>query len=164
VTKLAETKDKYVYGSTAEKIQYDVYEENRVLRQKKNQRSNNKAKLKMFLNVFFVFLLGAVIVMRYAMITELSYNLDKENKKYNNIVNENSRLKVQIEKNMNLAQVKEVAESRLGMQKPDKYQLVYVDVPRNDFSLVSDKYKESEKSGGIVAVVDKLGKLARLLE
>ncbi|MCX8130125.1 MAG: cell division protein FtsL [Clostridia bacterium] len=157
-------KHKYVYGTAAEKIQYDVYEENNVLRQKKQQRSSNKVKVKMILNILFVFALGAIIALRYAMITEISYNIDKKTKEYNKIVNENSRLKVAIEENMNISKIKDIAEGKLGMQKPDKYQIVYVNVPRNDFSMVSEKYKDSDESkGAVAAVIDKLGKITELL-
>lgn len=134
----------YVYGSTAEKLQYDVYEENKVLRAKKVHRSNAKEKVKMVFSIALVFSICFVMMYRYSLITEMNFNVYKQNQKYNDIRNENSNLKVQIEKQLNLNNIREKAEKKLGMQKPDKYQITYVKVPKYDFTRVADDYRDGK--------------------
>lgn len=158
--------ENYIYGSTAEKLQYDVYEENTVLRKKKVQRSNNKEKIKMILTTVVLFCMCFVVMYRYAIITEMNYNVYKQNQKYNDIKNENSNLKVQIEKELNLNNIKEIAEKELGMQKPDRYQKSYVKVPKYDYTRVAEDYKNGEKSTKdniFIAVAEKVSQLSSLM-
>lgn len=154
----------YIHGTAAKKIEYDVYEENNVLKAKRKHKTNNKAKLKVLCNIFVVFVLIFLVIFRYAMITELNYNIDKSLKEYNTIKNENSILRVNIEKETDLYKIKEIAENKLGMHKPDKFQIVYVNVPKNDFSVVSEEYSGSKKNNNLFGVLtDKLGKLTHLV-
>lgn len=161
---MIEAGDKYVYGTAAKKLEYDVYENNKVLKAKKQQRNNNKVKLRMVFNLVFVFSLVFAMMYRYALITEMNYEIDKLNVQYNKIRDENSRLKLEIEKTMNLASIEKIAEEKLGMQKPDKNQIVYVSVPKNDYTIASDTYGKNLKDKGVFAVFfNKIGGLANLL-
>ena len=155
----------YIHGTTAERLDYDVYRENKVLREKKRQKTNNKAKFKTvcLISVFF----GAcfLIIYRYAIITEINYKVDKYAKIYEELKNENARLKVEIDKDTDLDQIREIAEKKLGMQRPDKYQIVYLSVPKNDYTVVVNADKIDNKAGNNVFAVlaDKVGRLTRLL-
>ncbi len=157
--------ENYVYGTAAEKIQYDVYEENNVLKAKKKQKAYNKIKLKVVMLILLAFGLCLTVIVRYAMITELNYSINKELKKYNEIKNENSRLKVAIDKDLDLGRIKETAEKKLGMQKPDKYQIVYMKVAKNDYTEVADTYRNVNKANNsmFAAVRDKLWGIVRFL-
>ncbi|MCX7746960.1 MAG: cell division protein FtsL [Clostridia bacterium] len=159
------TKQTYVYGTAAKKIQYDVYEENRVLKEKRLRKRNNKAKVRTVLSILVAFVLGAVVVYRYALITEQNYNLSKLTKNYESLKNENLRYLVDIEKDTDLANIKEIAESRLGMQNPDKYQIVHMKVPKSDYTRVSDTYMnaQKQKNGIIASLVDKLNQMTGFL-
>lgn len=154
----------YVYGTAAEKLDYQVPEENKVPEVKKNDKKSSRIKFKLLLNVFAVFAICFIIIFRYALITELNYKINKSNISYNEIKNENSRIKVELEKDMDLHKVKEVAESRLGMQKPDKFQIVYVNVPKSDFTIVSDSAKDEKFKGNVfMGILNKIGEFTRLL-
>ena len=158
-------KTPYVQGTAAEKIEYNVYEKNKVLKTKKQQKSNNKAKIKIVFWVLLVFACGLTLIFRYAQITEMNYKLLKTNNQFNEIRNENSRLKVEIEKKLDLQTIKETAESKLGMQKPDRYQVIRVSVPKTDFTQVADEYKDV-KSVNITAfskLMEKVSKITELL-
>lgn len=157
--------ESYIYGSAAKKIEYDIYKENKVLKVKKEQKSENKNKVKMVFITLIIFMAAFLIMYRYAMITELNYKVSDLNKTYTSIKNDNSRLKVQIENDMNLSTVKEIAESKLGMQSPDRYQKVYIRVPKNDITKVAEKYKEEKegKANIIAALMNKLDKLTGLV-
>lgn len=130
----------YVQGSTAEKISYDVYEENKVLRTKKKQKSYAMVKFKAVFCLFAVFAMGTLVMYRYATITKLNYSLSKQTKVYNDIVKENSILGVEIEQATDLQKVRSIAESTLGMQKPDKRQINYVSIAKGNYTKVSSEY------------------------
>lgn len=154
----------YVHGTAAEKIQYDVYQENKVLKAKKTQKSYHAVKAKAVVAIMVVFALGATTMYRYAMITDLNYQISKSNEVYNNLKKENSRLKVEVDKSINLQKIKEVAESRLGMQKPDRYQNVQISVPKSDYTKVAQEYiKENESESKLSTILNKLQKFTRLL-
>jgi len=180
---LLHTDDNYVFGSivektnvvektntaeeinTAVKTKYDVYEENSVLRAKKRQRATFKFKVKLVLFIVAAFGACWLLMYRYALITELTYKINTANKQYNNILSENVKLKVEIERQIDLQKIRELAETKLGMHKPDKYETVYIKVPKNDYTQVSDAYKKQAANQNTISVVkDIVGKIIRYLE
>ena len=89
---MAGTNNRYVYGSAAEKIKqepqyspnsknsnyYDPYEQNAVLKSKKAARYNAKLKKRIVVNIFLVFGMCAIIMSRYAQISQMNYdNIDR---------------------------------------------------------------------------------------
>jgi Cell division protein FtsL. len=130
----------YVQGSTAEQISYDVYEENKVLKTKKKQKSYAVVKFKAVCCLLAVFAMGTLVMYRYATITKLNYTLTKQTKVYNDVAKENSILSIQIEQATDLQKVRSVAESTLGMQKPDKRQINYVSISKGNYTKVSTEY------------------------
>jgi cell division protein FtsL len=159
---LIETEKSYISGTSARKLSYDVYEENTVLKAKRKQKSNNRAKFNLVLIIFVVFILVFLVIYRYALITELNYNINESLKSYSEIKNENSILKVDIEKDTNLSKIRQIAEDKLGMHKPDKFQVIYVSVPKSDYSIVSKTY-DSNNTNLFIMITDKLGKLTQLV-
>jgi len=160
-----QTGNNYVHGTAAEKIQYDVYRENKVLRAKRAAKVNGREKLKVVGYVLVTFALFFFVMYRYALITELNYEIDKQNKMYEAIRNDNLRLKVEIDKQMNLNTIKELAEKRLGMQKPDKSQIIPIKVPKSDFTELAnvDRNVKETNSNMFAALRDKVVRLAGFL-
>ena len=133
----------YVYRTAAEKIGYDVYEHNEVLKEKKKYRANRLIKVKMVVGILLLFSLGLIVMYRYALIAEINFKISSKEKQYEELKNENSRLKVAIENETNLSKITQVAQNELGMQKPDKYQIVYIEVPKTSFTVTSEQYKDN---------------------
>lgn len=154
-----------MHGTAAEKLTYDVYEENKVLSAKRKQRSNNKVKFRAVCTVLFVFTLGIIVIYRYALLTELNYNIGKQTRIYNDIKNGNIQLKAEIQNGMDLNKVREIAENKLGMQKPDKYQIVYIRVPKTDVTKVAEANNSAgTPNNGIISMfMDKAGKITGML-
>jgi len=154
----------YIDGSTAIKIDYDVYQENPVLKRKKKYKTNLKIKANAVLLVLAFFAVCMLITYRYALITEMNYNYSALEARYNKIRNENSVLQVAIEKETNLSRIKELAEERLNMQTPDKFQVVYLRVPKKDVTVLAENYTPEKATGNhnsvFAALVDKVGKIA----
>jgi len=139
---LVQKRNSYVYGSTAEKIEYDVYEHNEVLKEKKKYRANRLIKARMVAEILLIFTLGLILMYRYAQIADINFKISSKERQYEELRNENSRLKVAIENATNLSKITQIAQEELGMQKPDKYQIVYIEVPKTSFTVTSEQYKE----------------------
>lgn len=156
----------YVYGTAAEKIEYDVYEHNQVLKEKKIRRNNAKIKWKVVFGIVIVFSLCLVLMYRYALITEMNLTAINSEKEYKQIKDENSRLRVEIEKQTDINTIREIAEGKLNMHKPEKNQIVYIYVPKNDYTVVSEDYENREElqnKGMLASFLDKVDKFASIL-
>lgn len=141
---MASKDNKYVYGSVAEKIEnevYDPYEQNAVLKSKKIARNNKKIKTKITLCILTVFCLCALTMFKYAQISQLSYENNKINKQYEEIQNNNQLLSIEIQNAKSLKNIREVAENNLHMHKPNKSQIIYVEVPKEDVTKTANKEK-----------------------
>ncbi len=150
---MAGNNNRYVYGSAAEKIKheqqyspdsrndtyYDPYEQNSVLKSKKNARNNAKLKKKIMINMFLIFGMCAVIMLRYAQISQMNYDNNNLSKQYVAMQNENIRLSLEIEKAMSLQSIRDIAENKLNMHAPEKSQIVYISVPKEDITILATK-------------------------
>jgi cell division protein FtsL len=128
----------YIEGSTARKLDYDVYEDNKVLKAKRQYKDNMKSKACFILALTVVLAAALIVMFRFAMITQIGYNISSSEKAYDDMKNKNALLRLQIGKETDLDKIRQVAETRLGMQNPDKSQMVYISVPRNDHTVVMD--------------------------
>lgn len=156
----------YVDGSAAREIKYDVYEQNAVLKRKREQRSYFKAKTRMVTVVLILFAVGFLVIFRYAKLIEMNYQISKYNKEYERLRNDNITTRINIEKQLDLQSIREAAITRLGMQKPDSCQIVYLKVPKNDYIEVSEEYKErlASNKNMFEVVFSKISAVVRFLD
>lgn len=127
---------------------YEPYDEEYQVSIKHNDNKREKAKLgktfkigfraKAVVAVITCFAVCFIILYRYSLITESTYNLNQCNKELQRLVTSNSRLKIEAEKSVDLINIESIAKNRLGMQHPDQYQIVYVKVPRQDHTQVAN--------------------------
>lgn len=154
---MIENKQYYINGTAAKKLEYDVYRENKVLRKKKKQRNNNKIKVKYVLVLLFISLLAGFATYRYAQITELNYIINQQIVEYNEIRDENKNIQLDIKNNIDLNNIKTVAIERLEMQEPDQHQITYINIPRDDSTVVlADKDENEESSGMLNTLIGKI--------
>ena len=64
-------------------------------------------------------------------------------KAYIRLQNENTQLSFNILEAMDLKTIRDTAEEKLEMHKPDKSQVIYINVPKSDITIVSEKKPES---------------------
>ncbi len=136
---MAETKIDYVHGSLAEKIKYDPYENNAILKSKKIARDNSRLKVRIILNIFLVFAMFIVVMFRYAQISQLNYESNILKSQYTQIQNENQLLGIDIQNAMDLKNIRQIAETKLDMHKPAKSQIVYVNLSKKDVTITANK-------------------------
>lgn len=155
----------YIQGSAVRKPEYDVYEQNKVLKAKKRYKSNRKVKVKMIFAIMVVLTAALAVMWRYAIITKTSYEISQKEKEYNELRNENAILRVEIESETDLTTIKETAENKLGMAMPQKSQIIYVKVPRNDYTVVVQEENKAPGDDNFINVfVSKVASLAKIFE
>lgn len=147
----------YVHGTAARKLEYDVYKENKVLKTKKKQRNNKKVKIKYVLVLLFISSLAGFTTYRYAKITEQNYIINQQIVEYNEIREENKNIEIDIKNSIDLNNIREVAKTKLGMQEPDRYQITYISIPRDDSTVVLDDESQSGENSGMLDIL--MGKI-----
>lgn len=134
----------YIYGSVAPKLPQQVegpIEQQRVVKKKATRPIPQKThipKTRLVFSIVFIVSVCFVILYRFCVITDLNTKMGNLNARYNELRNENRMLNVDIETSIDLDRVKEIAETKLSMHTPDQYQLVLVNVPKSNYSIVLD--------------------------
>lgn len=161
---MVNNKNPYMYGAAAPKIEYNVYEENPVLKTIRKVRVKNKHKYKFIFNLIIIFVLLLLITNRIAITTELNYAIASYEDELTTLKDENSRLISEIENSIDLIEIKYIAETKLSMRKPYKHEIKYVSVQKNDFSVVSGKNIEKDYLGETMfaIILKKIGSITNL--
>lgn len=146
----------YIHGTSAEKIDYDIYNHNRVLKEKRQLKSAAGLKFRLFFVVVVALSLGLLVMYRYTAITELNFKISKLNGEYSRIINDNQSFRVAIDKQTNLSSISLAATDKLGMQEPDKYQINYIRIPKANYTVAKTIYEESPQSDGLFSWLAKL--------
>ncbi len=95
-------------------------------------------------NAFRFFLLCAIYLLAIAcapilkstQVAMAQHQLNQQKAEYNELLNENKRLEVAINSEMDLRKVEEIALTRLGMNKPLSSQVVYVNTNASHYGEV----------------------------
>lgn len=118
-----------------------------VLRELKIKRNNAKVKANLVVKVSIILILGLIIAFRYASITELGYKVNAMQNQLDELKSENARIETNIARQMNLAEISEIAINELGMQKPQSYQIVRINVVPTDQTEIHDmKFTKEENN------------------
>lgn len=115
--------------------QEEYYYEEEVVAQNltKTRKKSNKNKLKR--RVFFgvlAFTTALSIVYRYAMVNKLNTEVIELKQELEEINVLNSQLKLNAEKSVNYNEIEKYAIQNLGMQKPQNYQIEYINIDKED--------------------------------
>ena len=106
---------------------------NKDVKQKEKPRNQVKERLKLVINIAMIFSALFVISYRNSKINE-SFNKNAGLKQSLAVTQkENEQLQVNIENSLNLSNIEKIAKEKLGMQKLDNSQKVYVSLPKKDY-------------------------------
>lgn len=106
---------------------------NKDVKQKEKPRNQVKERLKLVINIAIIFSALFVISYRNSKINE-SFNKNADLKQSLAVTQkENEQLQVNIENSLNLSNIEKIAKEKLGMQKLDNSQKVYVSLPKKDY-------------------------------
>ena len=134
----------YTHGSTAKEYTYpnqdnyyDPYEEaareKNLHRSRLAQRSRNRATtLRHILLALGLCLAASFMVLKFVAVEETNKRIKDLNKELAAQQTYTSEKTFALEQLVSLSAIEDAAMTRLGMQRPDKTQIVYVDIKKND--------------------------------
>lgn len=137
-----ESKNRYVYGSAAPQMPQEQNKPQRSSRQPvpgKTRVYTAIPKGKMVFAIMALFAMCFIIIYRFSAIAEYNFRMGTLQSQYDTLRDDIGKLKVDIGTNVNLENVRKIAEERLNMHKPDHYQIVSVSVPKNNYNVVIDQ-------------------------
>ena len=121
------------YAPNQKKVKTKAKNEKKSSKNTKKQKETRKLKLKIMLYLAVGFTILFAISYRNAKIDE---NFDKVQTLKSELVaieKENAQLEVNMENSLNLNNIEKAAKEKLGMQKLDESQKVYVSLPKEDY-------------------------------
>lgn len=97
------------------------------------QKRKLKSHVKAVMYIVVIFSILFVISYRNSLINESFNKNEKLKQTLATTKKENEQLQVNIENSLNLSNIEKIAKERLGMQKLDTSQKVYVSLPKKDY-------------------------------
>lgn len=144
----------YSYRANNDKLKRNEKIYNRRIVGNKNNVSNKdkirksamerKKNIIRIFDVIICFLMLMLISYRYATINANFRQKENLKKELASIQKENEQLKVNIEKQMNFNAIEQEAKEKLGMQKLDNNQKVYVNLNKSDYIEPSESVSNTE--------------------
>ncbi len=120
-------KKKYPKKSTARK----TVETKKTAKEQVKKQANSQIKVMAYVAIGFAILFA--ISYRNSVINEKFSEIKTLKSDLAAIQKENEQLEVNIENNLNLQAIEQSAKEMLGMQKLDKSQTVYINLPKQDY-------------------------------
>jgi cell division protein FtsL len=140
----ANTKFNYVTGSSARK--YDYLDDYPKVKKTKTRNTvqkavvDDKVKIKTVLMISCLFAMLMVITFRFNLISENNLTLQNLKTQLERVQSNLAATEMGVEQSTDLTKIEAYAKQKLGMQKPDKNQVVYIDTAK-DTSVVKDTNK-----------------------
>ena len=98
-------------------------------------RDHRYVAFKYVLVVIVVFV-GAIISMAsYVKVDNINMEIRRQKSELDNLKQTNAILAAEITEQLDLDYIKEEAVTRLGMAEPQQYQIVYIDVPKQSYTV-----------------------------
>ena len=103
-----------------------------------------KKNVRHILEIGIAFVVLLTISYRYALISSRFSEKEGLKSDLSNIQKQNAQLKVSIEQGMNLNNIEQAAKEKLGMQKLDNNQKVYINLEKKDYVESATKEENTE--------------------
>lgn len=133
----------------------------RALRQKKRRRVT---LFIMLITLSIIFASSILILVRYVAITEATTKTNGLLNQYNSLVASNQQMSIEISKMMDTSKIEEMAITRLGMSRPEKYQIVYINVDKKDYVEFATKDIKTSQNGFLASISKSFGGLLEYLD
>ena len=147
----------YSYGSSAHDLDAleRMHEEQSKKAKKKKQLAHKKNQRRVLSIIAITFVLAFLVLYRNALIIQKSDTTDKLQAELTHLQSQNAESEMKLKEKINLQYVEEMATTKLGMKRPDKYQTVYVNVVQNDYAEISDEYKNKNSYEGALSTINR---------
>ncbi|MDD3393874.1 MAG: hypothetical protein EOM28_07655 [Clostridia bacterium] len=150
----------YTYGNVA----YDIQPENtpyyteeeeqksRIAQEKAQKAENRESRITAFKFIAIIVILfaGSIAFMgMHVKAANETIELRKEKTQLSDLKSSNAILEAELTEQLDLDYIKEQATTRLGMAEPQSYQVVYIDVPKQSYTIqyAADTTEEKKDTG-----------------
>ena len=130
---------KKVTKNTQRKVEYEKERQNSLKMEKRRHHKN----IAMIVGMFLVLL---VVSYRSSLITERFNEIQDKKRELAAIEKTNGQLEVSIESSLNLSNVEKEAKKKLGMEKLDNSNKVYITLPKKDYTESSVESVKTEEN------------------
>ncbi len=121
--------------------------ENVVLKEIRLKQARKKVKSGILIKVSCLIAFGLFVALRYASITEINYRNQQLEGEYQMLQAQVEQQQVSIDSQMSVAEIAQIAQDKLGMQKPQPYQIVQIETEAVDQTeLVSPDYTQETET------------------
>ena len=117
----------------------------------KAQREQQKMVAKLLILIFIALL---TISYRNSQINESFSKVQNLKAELAQVQKENEQLKVNIENNMNLKNIEQVAKEKLGMQNLSGNNSVYINLPKKDYTETASEKVKIEDEGWLQKIIN----------
>lgn len=91
---------------------------------------------------FFAFLI--IMLCSFAANSQISINITTLNNELKQIKESNTVMETELIKNLDMEKIEKIAITQLGMQKPAKHQVIYIDVPKQSYTVQYSNNNDSQ--------------------
>lgn len=89
---------------------------------------------------------AAFMISKFVAVNDTASEIKSLNRELENIRAYTSQKIFEMERSVDLGEIEEIATTRLGMQRPESYQIIYVDVAQDDVSDITADDVEGAKN------------------
>lgn len=101
-------------------------------RRKQRQMANRKNNFFRIISILFLALAAGFMISQYVAVHESRTVIEELEETLRAEEAATSQKSFELERSVNLSEIEEEATTRLGMQRPEKYQTIYINVPQAD--------------------------------
>lgn len=146
--------EKYVYGSSAYKIEEYEYvdtqeqikrQQQQLAAQRRKEALYRKFVASMIVYGIVIFMLAAGTVYSRVLVMQAETVVHNKQEQLHALTEENNNKKIKIEQSIDLKKIEELAITQYGMQRPDNNQTIYISVVQDDYGEVVQHTKAKNK-------------------
>lgn len=127
---------------------------------KKETKANIADQFKTCVAISLVFAFSLALLCSFASTTAKREEINILTSNLKQLNESNSNLQSELQKNIDLNKIEKVASTKLGMQKPANHQIVYINVPKQSYTVQynvnSDTIANSKKSVSLIEIFNSL--------
>ncbi|MDD2628448.1 MAG: hypothetical protein PHR25_04465 [Clostridia bacterium] len=125
---------KYAYDLSLpeKKIKLEKKESFKLIKNKKNKNLSKSNRAALIFSTLLIFSMFLIITYRYNLISEKNLEVQKLKKELEVAKSELATTQIAVDKAMDVVQVEAYAKQQLGMQKPEKSQLIYINMENEE--------------------------------
>ena len=105
----------------------------------KREMINRKVTLLRIVYMLIIAFSASFMISKYVTVNETANEIRSLSRELENTRAYTSQRVYEMERNIDLSEVEEIATTKLGMQRPESYQIIYVNVDKEDMSELTAK-------------------------